>query len=290
MSKFVILTDSSCDLSQELADELNVKVLPLSLTVKGKEYKNYLDGREIGFKEFYTMLRNGENAKTSAINVATFLNEMESILKNGNDVLCLSFSSGLSNTYNASKIAAEELSEKYPDRKIYSVDTLCASLGQGMLVYLAAKEREKGKTIDEVKDFCENNKLNICHIFTVDDLYHLKRGGRVSSAVALVGTMLKIKPVLHMDNEGHLVNISKARGRKESLESLIRRMDEYAINPKDQTIFISHGDCYDDAKYVENLIKEKFNVKEVIINYVGPVIGAHSGPGTLSIFFYGSQR
>lgn len=290
MSDFVILTDSSCDLPSDLADELGVSVIPLGLSIKGNEYKNYLDEREIKFDEFYKMLREGELAKTSAINVDAFLQEMEKSLKDDKDVLYLSFSSGLSNTCNAARIALKELSEKYPERKIYVVDTLCASLGQGMLVYLAAKEKAKGKNIDEVKSFCEDNKLNICHMFTVDDLNHLKRGGRISSTVALFGTILNIKPVLHVDNEGKLVNISKARGRRESLESLVNYMEKSVINPEDQTIFVSHGDCYDNAKYVADLVKERLKVKEVIINYIGPVIGAHSGPGTVALFFYGSQR
>lgn len=290
MSDFVILTDSSCDLPSKLADDLGVYAIPLRLSIKGNEYKNYLDEREIKFGEFYKMIRGGELAKTTAINIDTFLKEMEKPLKRDKDILYLSFSSGLSNTYNAAQIALKELLEKYPERKIYVVDTLCASLGQGMLVYLAAKEKEKGKSIDEVKDFCEDNKLNICHMFTVDDLNHLKRGGRISSTVAFFGTLLNIKPVLHVDNEGKLVNISKARGRRESLESLVNYMEKSVIDPGNQTIFISHGDCYDDAKYVADLVKERLKVKEVIINYVGPVIGAHSGPGTVALFFYGSQR
>lgn len=290
MNEFVIMTDSSCDLPSDLAKELQVSVLPLSVSIKGNEYENYLDERDIKFSEFYKMLREEEPAKTSAVNVDAFLSEMDKHLKEGKDVLYLSFSSGLSNTYNAAKIAAKELSEKYPERQVYTVDTLCASLGQGMLVYLAAIEKQSGKTIEEVRDFCENNKLHICHMFTVDDLHHLKRGGRVSSAAAIFGTMLHIKPVLHVDNEGHLINISKARGRRESLESLVNYMEKSVIKPEEQTIFISHGDCYDDAKYVADLVKGRMNVKEVIINYVGPVIGAHSGPGTVALFFYGSQR
>lgn len=290
MNEFVIMTDSSCDLPSEIAKEFQISVLPLSVSIKNNEYENYLDERDIKFTEFYKMLREGEPAKTSAVNVDAFLNEMEKYLKMGKDVLCLSFSSGLSNTYNAAKIASKELSEKYSERKVYTVDTLCASLGQGMLVYLAAKEKQAGKTIDEVRDFCENNKLHICHMFTVDDLHHLKRGGRISSAVAIFGTVLHIKPVLHVDNEGHLVNISKARGRRDSLESLVNYMEKNVINPEEQTIFISHGDCYEDAEYVADLVKKRMNVKDVIINYVGPVIGAHSGPGTIALFYYGKQR
>lgn len=290
MNEFVIMTDSSCDLPSDIVNDLQISVLPLSVNIKGDEYKNYLDERDIKFDEFYKMIREGELAKTSAVNVDAFLNEMEKHICEGKDILCLSFSSGLSNTYNAAKIASKELSAKYPERKIYAVDTLCASLGQGMLVYLAAKEKQAGKTIDEVRDFCENNKLHICHMFTVDDLHHLKRGGRISSVAAIFGTVLHIKPVLHVDNEGHLINISKARGRKESLESLVDYMERNAIDPESQTIFISHGDCYDDAKYIADLVRKRMNVKKVIINYVGPVIGAHSGPGTIALFYFGKQR
>jgi DegV family protein with EDD domain len=287
---YVIITDSSSDLPPELAQELDLTVLPLTVTLEGKEYANYLDGREIGFKDFYDRIRSGAVATTSAANMESFLGAMEPILAQGKDILCLAFSSGLSSTYQASVLAARELEEKYPQRKIYTVDTLCASMGQGLLVYLAARKKAEGATIEEVRDWAEEEKFHLCHWFTVDDLMFLKRGGRINAATALVGTALGIKPVLHVDDEGHLINMSKARGRQASLSALVDKMAELAVNPKDQTVFISHGDCLEDARTVEKMVKQRFGVKKVVISYVGPVIGAHSGPGTLALFFLGKHR
>ena len=287
---FLILTDSSCDLPPELAQELGVSVLPLTVTLEGKEYANYLDGREIGFKDFYDRVRRGVVATTSAANADGFMGFMEPALAQGRDVLCLAFSSGLSSTYQASVMAVEELREKYPQRKIYTVDTLCASMGQGLLVWLAAKKKAEGASIEEVRDWVEKEKFHLCHWFTVDDLMFLKRGGRINAATALVGTALGIKPVLHVDDEGHLINMGKARGRQASLSALVDKMAELATDPRDQTVFISHGDCLEDAKTVEKLVKQRFGVKKVVISYVGPVIGAHSGPGTLALFFLGKER
>ncbi len=290
MSDFVILTDSSADLEANMVRQLDVQVLPLSFSMGQQIYHNYPDNREMDPHAFYQLLRQGQVATTSAINVAQYTDALEPLLQAGKDVLILAFSSGLSTTYNSSRIAVEELSEKYPERKIYTVDTLCASLGQGLLVYLAVKEREKGRSIQEVRDWVEENKLHMCHQFTVDDLHFLKRGGRISATTAVVGSMLQIKPVLHVDNEGHLINIAKARGRQASLKALVDKMEKTAIDPANQVVFISHGDCLEDAQTVEKLVKERFGVKEVYINYVGPVIGAHSGPGTLALFYVGSER
>ncbi len=290
MSDFVLLTDSSADLGSDLAAQLDIQVLPLSFTIQGTTYHNYPDNREMEPSLFYDLLRKGSVATTSAVNVSQYTEALEPLLQAGRDVLILAFSSGLSATYNSSAIAVEELREKYPNRKLYTVDTLCASLGQGLLVYRAAKEREKGKSIDEVRDWVIGHKLNICHQFTVDDLHFLKRGGRISSTTALVGSMLQIKPVLHVDNDGHLVNIGKARGRHASLKALVDKMEQTAIDPKDQTVFISHGDCLADAELVAQMVKDRFGVQTVYINYVGPVIGAHSGPGTLALFHIGVER
>ena len=190
----------------------------------------------------------------------------------------------------AAAIAAADLADKYPDRKIRVVDTLCASLGQGLLVWYACKKRNEGMGFEELADWCENNKLNLCHWFTVDDLMYLKRGGRISAATALVGTMLQIKPVLHVDDEGHLINVSKTRGRKASTDALAKKVEELGIPGANDIAFISHGDCIDDAKYLEKLLKEKYGIKKVIISYVGAVIGSHSGPGTLALFFLGNHR
>ena len=291
MSKeYVIMTDSSCDLPQELADQLGLEVLPLEVMADGKNYRNWLDGREIGFKEFYKLAREGKELKTSAVNTAAFEEKMEELLKEDRDILYIGFSTGLSTTYNSGEAAARELREKYPDRKIYTVDTLAASLGQGMITYYAAKKKEAGATIEEVRDFVENEKLHICHWFTVDDLNYLKRGGRISAATAAIGTMLSIKPVMHMDNEGHLVAVGKARGRKAALCQLLDTMGELGEGLEGQTTFICHSDCMDDAQYVASQMKERFGVAQVNINWIGPVIGAHTGPGTIGIFFWGRER
>lgn len=290
MSEFVLMTDSSADLSQEMVQELGVTVLPLSFTIQGKVYRNYPDNREMDLPLFYDMLRAGELATTSAVNVAEYAQAVEPILQEKKDVLILAFSSGLSSTYQASVLAAEELREKYPDRKIYTVDTLCASLGQGLLVYLAVQEQRKGKNIEEVRDWAEAAKLHLCHQFTVDDLHFLKRGGRISATTAVVGSMLQIKPVLHVDNEGRLVSIGKARGRQASLKALVDKMEKTVTEEGKKTVFISHGDCRKDAVAVADMVRERFGTQDVRINFVGPVIGAHSGPGTLALFYLGTER
>ena len=290
MSEYVLITDSSADLSQEMVQELGVTVLPLSFTIQGKTYRNYPDNREMDLPLFYDMLRAGELATTSAVNVAEYTQAVEPILQEGKDVLILAFSSGLSSTYQASVLAAGELREKYPDRKIYTVDTLCASLGQGLLVYLAAQEQRKGKSIEEVRDWAEETKLHLCHQFTVDDLHFLKRGGRISATTGVVGPMLQTKPVLHVDNEGHLINIGKARGRQASLKALVDKMEKTVTEEGRKTVFISHGDCRKDAVTVADMVRERFGTQDIRINFVGPVIGAHSGPGTLALFYLGTER
>ena len=290
MSNFVILTDSSADLGDDLVRQLDVQVLPLSFTLEQQTYHNYPDNREMEPHAFYQKLRDGAVATTSAVNVSQYTEFLEPLLQAGRDVLILAFSSGLSATYNSSVIAVQELAEKYPERKLYTVDTLCASLGQGLLVYLATRERDSGKTIEEVRDWAEANKLSICHQFTVDDLHFLKRGGRISATTAVVGSMLQIKPVLHVDNEGHLINIAKARGRQASLKALVDKMEKTAIDPAHQTVFISHGDCLEDAQMVADLVKERLGVPEVYLNPIGPVIGAHAGPGTVALFYVGTER
>ena len=290
MSEYVIVTDSSADLTAGMAEELGVEVLPLSFMVKGQTYRNYPDNREMDPGAFYAMLRAGEMATTAAVNVADYTSVLEPLLEQGKDVLVLAFSSGLSATYQSSVIAVEELRARFPERKIFTVDTLCASLGQGLLVYLAAKKQQAGASIEEVREWSEENKLHLCHWFTVDDLHFLKRGGRISAATAVLGSMLHIKPVLHVDDEGHLINMGKARGRGASLTALVDHMEETAIDPASQVVFISHGDCLADAEKVAGDVKKRLGVKEVVINHVGPVIGAHSGPGTMALFFLGSRR
>lgn len=290
MNNYVIITDSSCDLPDSLVKELELEVVPLSFIMDGKTYRNYPDNREMSPEEFYAKQKDGLMATTNAINVGEATDAIESVLKRGKDVLVLGFSSGLSATFNSFQLAAGELAEKYPERKVYAVDTLCASLGQGMLVYQAAKLRQEGKTIEEVRDWAEANKLRQCHWFTVNDLFFLKKGGRVSAATAVVGTMLQIKPVLHVDDEGHLINVGKARGRKASLNALVDKVGELAEDPASQTMFISHSDCVDDARYVAEEVRKKYRAKKIIINSIGPVIGAHTGPGCVALFFMGKHR
>ena len=288
MSDFTIVTDSSADLPAGLVQELGVEVIPLAFTIQGKTYRNYPDDREMDPKAIYELLRSGEVATTSAANAFEFTSTVEPILQAGRDVLILAFSSGLSTTCQSAQLAAQELSEKYPERKVYVVDTLAASLGQGLLVWLAAQEKNEGRDIEEVREWVEENKLRLCHWFTVDDLHFLKRGGRISAATAVVGSMLSIKPVLHVDDEGHLINVGKARGRAASLTALVDKMEETAIDV--DTVFISHGDCLADAEKVKAMVEERFGTQKVVINHIGPVIGAHAGPGTLALFFLGTQR
>ena len=290
MSDFVILTDSSADLSADMAAQLNVEVLPMSFLMDDKNYYNYPDNREMDPHQFYELLRKGGSATTAAINVHEYTEALEKLLAAGKDVLVLVFSSGLSSTFQSSRLAVEELREQFPDRKLYTVDTLCASLGQGLLVAHASRKRAEGKSIEEVRDWVEENKLNLCHQFTVDDLHFLKRGGRISATTAAVGSMLHIKPVLHVDNEGKLVNVAKARGRKASLKALVDKMDQTAIDPANQTVYISHGDCLEDAQEVANMVRSRFGTADIQINYIGPVIGAHAGPGTVALFYLGHER
>ncbi len=284
---YQILTDSSCDFPIELYDELNVTMVPLSVNFRGQTTTRYT---ESFLKELYRGLRAGEVATTSAINPEGWKTAMEPFLKQGTDVLVLAFSSGLSTTYQSAVIAAQELKEVYPARNIQVVDTLCASLGQGLFVWYACKKRDEGLSLDELADWCRKNRLHLCHWFTVDDLMYLKRGGRISAATALFGTMLGIKPILHVDDEGHLINVSKVRGRKASIQAIADKVAELGLPNENDTMFICHGDCIDDAKLLEKLVKEKYGVKTVLIYYTGAVICSHSGPGTLALFFLGTHR
>lgn len=290
MENYVIVTDSCCDLSEELAQDAALTVIPMILTLDGTEYRNYLDGREIDSKTFYSRLVGGASASTAAINMDVFTTVFEEILQQGKDILYLGFSSGLSSTYHVSTMVRDELAEKYPERKLYCVDTLCASMGEGLLVYLTAMQKKQGATIEEARDFAEQNKLNLCHWFTVLNLDQLKRGGRVSAATALVGSVLNIKPVLHVDDEGHLINVGKVRGRRASIQALFEHMRDSAIDPSEQTVFISHGDCEEDALTLKEMVENALHPKAVLLNTIGPVIGSHSGKGTLALFFLGEKR
>ena len=287
MPNYQIITDSACDLPADLLQNLNVGKVSLSVLFRGE---NRPDSVDTGIKEFYDGLRAGDVATTSAVNPESWKSVIEPSFRAGHDALVLAFSSGLSTTYQSAVIAAQELMEQYPDRKAYVVDTLCASLGEGLLVWYACRKRDEGLSLESLRDWVEQNKLNLCHWFTVDDLMFLKRGGRVSATTALVGTMLQVKPVLHVDNEGHLINVSKARGRKASIDALAKKAAELGEGFDNETMFISHGDCAEDARYLADVLKEKLGVKHVHINHVGAVIGSHAGPGVLALFFLGKHR
>ncbi len=287
MKDYVIVTDSSCDLPREIVDEWGVKVLSLEVTIDG--VGSFLN-HEIEPKEFYQYMRDKHSAKTSAANMDRFSELFEQLAKEGKDILYIGFSSGLSATYMSGKNAAEETMEKYPDCKILTVDSLCASLGQGLLVRYAVDKKNEGADIDALAKYIEELVPHMAHWFTVDDLAYLKRGGRVSATTAVVGTMLQIKPVMHMDDEGHLIKISTARGRNASIKALLDKMKESAIDPETQKIHICHGDCYDDAKKLADMVTAEFGIKDILIYYTGPVIGAHSGPGTLALFFVAKER
>lgn len=287
---FAIVTDTGANLPENIIEENDILVLSLSFFVDDKEYYSYEPGKKTDLSEFYKMMREKKPIRTSLVNAALAKEQIGALLAEGKDVLYVGFSSGLSGTFQSVSIAMEELKEEYPDRKILAVDTLAAALGQGLLVYFAIQQRKAGVQIEDVYQWIMENRLHICHWFTVDDLFFLKRGGRISAATAVVGTALSIKPVLHVDDEGHLINMSKTRGRKKSLEALLKKFEEIAINPGETPVFISHGDCLEDAQYVEQKLKEKYGVKEVLIQILDPVIGAHAGPGTVALFFVGTQR
>ena len=281
-----MITDSACDILPEKLKEWDVELirLPYLFTDDGKEH---LD-QDQPMHEFYNEMREGRVAKTSGINEDTFQNTFTSFLEAGKDILYLAFSSGLSVTCENAKKVAAQLSEQYPDRKIRVVDSLCASAGQGLFVYLAVKNRDKGMSLDENADAMEADKLHLCHWFTVEDLKYLKRGGRISAATALLGTALNVKPVLHVDNEGHLIKMIQTHGRKKSIRKMAEKLGETIL--EDTPIFISHGDCLEDAQLLAKIIREEYGREVELITLIGSVIGAHAGPGTLALFFRGSER
>ena len=285
-ASYVMITDSACDILPEKLKEWDVELirLPYLFTDDGKEH---LD-QDQPMHEFYNEMREGRVAKTSGINEDTFQNVFASFLEAGKDILYLAFSSGLSVTCENAKKVAAQLSEQYPDRKIRVVDSLCASAGQGLFVYLAMKNRDKGMSLDENVDAMEADKLHLCHWFTVEDLKYLKRGGRISAATALLGTALNVKPVLHVDNEGHLIKMIQTHGRKKSIRKMAEKLGETIL--EDTPIFISHGDCPEDAQLLAKIIREEYGREVELITLIGSVIGAHAGPGTLALFFRGSER
>ena len=289
MRDYIIATDSCCDFDENLIRELDLTVIPLSVHLGQDHFRNY-PGEMPESHVFYTRLSKGEPAQTSAPNVEAFKDAFRPFLEAGKDVLYLGFSSALSATYQNAAMAVEELREAFPDAVIRAVDTLCASMGQGLLVDLAVQEKRKGKSLEEVASFVQETIPHLCHWFTVGDLSQLRRGGRLSAGKAIVGTLLNIKPVLHVDHEGRLVPMESAKGRKKSVEALVRHMEETAIAPETQRIYISHGDCLGDAEVLAAAIQSKLGVASVTIGDVGPVIGAHSGLGTLALFFLGKER
>ena len=289
MRDYIIATDSCCDFDENLIRELDLTVIPLSVHLGQDHFRNY-PGEMPESHVFYTRLSKGEPAQTSAPNVEAFKDAFRPFLEAGKDVLYLGFSSALSATYQNAAMAVEELREAFPDAMIRAVDTLCASMGQGLLVDLAVQEKRKGKSLEEVASFVQETIPHLCHWFTVGDLSQLRRGGRLSAGKAIVGNLLNIKPVLHVDHEGRLVPMESAKGRKKSVEALVRHMEETAIAPETQRIYISHGDCLGDAEVLAAAIQSKLGVASVTIGDVGPVIGAHSGLGTLALFFLGKGR
>ncbi len=286
MANYQIITDSACDLPKSTLSQLNVTMAPLHVMFRGE---NLPDSVDEGLKEIYDGLRAGEMTSTSAVNPQGWSSVLESALAAGQDALVLAFSSGLSTTYQSAVIAAGELLKKYPGRKIRVIDTASAALGQGLLVWYACKKRDEGLGLEELAAWCEENKLHLCHWFTVNDLMFLKRGGRISAATAVLGTMLQIKPVLHMDDEGKLINMEKARGRKASIENLVKKFKELGEGYDNHTVFVCHGDCLDEAQKLKQLLLDA-GVKEVFVGNLGAVIGSHAGPGTLSVFFMGKHR
>ena len=290
MRDYIIVTDATSDIPNEMANELNVKVVPMSFSLGEKNYNHYPDYRELDIKTFYDKQRAGQTSLTTQINVAVYLDFFEEIIKSDKDVLYISFSSALSSTYQSSVLAAKELNEKYPDFKIITIDSKAATLGETLLVKLAAQKKSEGMNIEDLSKWVAENHLKVCHYFTVDDLNHLKRGGRMTAMTAFIGTALDIKPILHVNDEGKLIPLDKVRGRKKALKVLFNYLAELSAILEEQTVFIGHGDCIEDARYLESLIKEAYKVKEVIIHPIGPIIGSHTGPGAITLFFLGKHR
>lgn len=287
MSDYVVTVNSTVDLPKEWLAERNVPVIPLRYTIDGETYE---DMAGLSSKEFFQKLRDGKMATTSQINPEEAREALEPFLKEGKDVLHLAFSSALSGTCNSMRIAAEELKEEYPERKIIVIDTLCACLGEGLLLYYVLKLKKEGKTIEEVEAWVEENKLHICHNVTVDDLNHLQRGGRISKTAAVLGTMVQIKPMIHMADDGSLQVVGKERGRKRSLNKIVDKAVEQSKGWEQDIVMITHGDCLEDAQYVAELVRAKMGIENILINNIGTVIGSHTGPGVVAVFCMGNKR
>ena len=287
MRDYVITVNSTVDLPKEWLEERKVPVIPLKYTI---DNETYTDMEGLSSKEFFEKLRDGKMATTSQINPEEARAQLEPFLKEGKDVLHLGFSSGLSGTYNSMRIAGEELKEEYPEAKIIIIDTLCACLGEGLLLYKALQLKEAGKTIEETAKWVEENKLHICHNVTVDDLFHLHRGGRISKATAVLGSVVQIKPIIHMDENGKLQVIGKERGRKKSLNKIVDMAVEQIKGWDNDIAMITHGDCQEDAEYVAKLVRERLGIENILINNIGTVIGSHTGPGVVAVFVMGNKR
>lgn len=285
---FTILTDTSCNLPQELVDAYGLSMIPLRYFLDGEEHTSYTDGKQADFQAFYTAMRDGKVVTTTLASQADAAAVAEECAAQGQDLLYLGFSSGISGTYDACSTAIAEVAARHPERKMYSVDTRAASAGQGLLITYVARLRDEGKNIEECRDWAESHRLNIAHWFTVDDLMFLKRGGRISAVSAVFGTALAIKPVMHVDDDGTLKVVSKARGRKKAIAALADHFGDSlgTMDAAEQTVYISHGDCLEDAEELASILKERYGIADPLITYVDPVIGAHSGPGTLALFFY----
>ncbi|MDF2484148.1 MAG: hypothetical protein K0R46_316 [Herbinix sp.] len=290
MNDYVIVSDATLDLPVRVIDEYDIRIIPMGVNVDNIEYNHYPDERELSIEDFYQKLKSGAISHTTQIRPAVFMDYFEEILKQGKDILYISFSSGLSGTYNTSQIVIRDLVEDYPERKIYGIDSMCASIGEGLLVLNAALQKQQGMNIDELRDWIETNKRRSRHWFTVKDLFFLKRGGRISSIEAMVGTALKIRPVLSTDASGKLAVVTKIRGSKAELDFMVTKLVEECADLTSQTIIIGHGDDIAQAQELENLIRNKYEVKDVIISKIGPIIGTHTGPGMLALVFMGDKK
>jgi len=290
MSNYVIMTDSAGDLPQSLVESRNIHVIPMTVTMGDISFPHYPDERNMTSKEFYEKLRGGATASTSALNPEQLKEAARPFMEEGKDIIYIGLSSGLTSTISSAQVAFSELTEEFPERKAHAVDSLMASFGQGMFVIMACDKRDEGMEFDELCEYLDKKAHEVCAWFTVDDLFHLKRGGRVSAATAIVGSVLNIKPILHVDDDGHLINVGKARGRKASIKALLSQMQESLVEEEKNYVYISHGDCESEAIDLANMVKEQLGVSDIKISTIGPVIGAHSGPGTIALFFIGKHR
>ena len=290
MSNYAIVTDAASTLLRSQCRELDIVILPMRVRVGDQEYSCGAETNGLDMKDFYSKMRDGVSTGTAALNMGNVQDGMRPLLEQGRDVLLIVFTSALSDSFDYTCAAAQEMREAFPARTIEVVDSLCADFGQGLLVCAAAKNRANGMDIHENARWIEQNRLHYCHWFTVDDLRYLRRGGRISATTALVGSALGIKPILHVDNEGRLVSAGKARGRKNALTEIVEKVGDLAIEPSSQTMFLSHGDCPEDAEFVMREIKARYGVKDFVVNYTSPICGAHSGPGTMALFFVGRER